>query len=254
MKRERYEGKAENLLAKAQRSADPDTAAVRIVEHLERRADEAEGWQASMEEYLARAVNALQRADHARRAAAGAEAAADRILAERRREAERLCKNERARERYRQRRLTEPARVNKRTGMHALAIDVDATAYRAVKVEALRARSTIPKMIGEILDGQFLNNREIAMPQGPRWRRTGEGRRANQHTRIDVTDDTWQAIHIEATKAGLTLARWIGLRIEAWAARAPIQGAHSAQSQSSSHPLRNVDSIDDGASGREDRR
>ena len=101
---------------------------------------------------------------------------------------ERRRKNAHARERYRQRRLTEGAHVDKRTGMHALAIQVDPVAYRAVKSEALQRGSSIPRVIGEILSDSS-SRQPIASPEatGPRWRRTGEGRRANQHTRIAST-------------------------------------------------------------------
>src|SRR6478752_10299095 len=98
----------------------------------------------------------MRRADQARQAASRATVARARIEGERQREKERLRKNARARERYRQRRFTETPRANKRTGMHALAIEVDPTAYAAVKAEALRRRRAIPTVIGEILsDGSW---------------------------------------------------------------------------------------------------
>ncbi len=83
MKREWYEAKAEKLLAPTQRSSDPDRAAQNVLEHLERQADLAERWQASLEQYLARAVEAMQRADRARQTAATAEAAATRVKGQR---------------------------------------------------------------------------------------------------------------------------------------------------------------------------
>jgi hypothetical protein len=35
---------------------------------------------------------------------------------------------------------------------------------------------------------------------------------------VEVDDDTWQSVHVEAMRAGLTVARSIGLLVEAWAA------------------------------------
>lgn len=215
MRREWYEAKAKELLASTRRSSDPDRAAQNVLEHLERQADSAERWQASLEEYLARAVEAMQREDRARRAAATAEAAAAQVEAERQREAERVRKNARARKRYAQRRLTEPPRANKRTGMHALAIEVDPNAYRAVRLEARRRGSTIPRVIGEVLR-EDIDGSASPVPRSaqPRWRRTGGGRRANQHTRIEVDDGTWYAARLDAVNCGLTLARRIGLAVE----------------------------------------
>lgn len=137
---------------------------------------------------------------------------------------ERRRKNARARERYRQERLAEGTRVNKRTGMHALAIQVDPIAYRAVKADALQRGCSIPTVIGEILSNSS-SRHPIASPEatGPRWRRTGEGRKANQHTRIDIDDDAWLTVRRDAVRHGLTIARWIGLNLETWARRGDVE-------------------------------
>ena len=132
---------------------------------------------------------------------------------------ERRRKNARARERYRERRLTESARVNNRTGMHALAIQVDPAAYRAVKAEALQRGSSIPTVIGEILSDSSRQPIASEKTTEPRWRRTGEGRKANQHTRIDIDDEGWLTVRHDAIRHGLTIARWIGLTLETWASR-----------------------------------
>ena len=100
--------------------------------------------------------------------------------------------------------------------MHALAIEVDPTAYRAVKAEALRRLCTIPALIGDILTDPSLPMTCPSAP-GPRWRRTGEGRRANQHTRIDIDESGWRDLHLDAWKAGNTVGRWIGMALESWA-------------------------------------
>ena len=125
------ETRAAELLAGVRRSSDPDRAAAGEIEWLERAAETAERWQVQEEEFLARAIELMRRTEQARGAATRAANERTRIEGDRRREKERLRKNALARERYAERRRTEAARVDKRTGMHALAIEVDPAAYRA---------------------------------------------------------------------------------------------------------------------------
>jgi hypothetical protein len=213
---------AAQLWAEVSRSADPGRAAERILDRLEHQAENAEAWQISEEQFLAQAVERMERAAHARQRAARAVAEQRRVEGMRRREMERKRKNARARERYRERRLIESARVNNRTGMHALAIQVDPAAYRAVKAEALQRTSSIPTVIGEILSDSSRQPIASAKTTEPRWRRTGEGRKANQHTRIDVDDEAWLSVRRDAIRHGLTIARWIGLTLETWARRGDV--------------------------------
>jgi hypothetical protein len=210
---------AAELWAEVTRSADPGRAAERILDRLEHQAENAEAWQVSEEKFLAQAIERMERAAHARQRAARAAAEQRRVEGMRRREIERGRKNAAARERYRQLRLTEDPRVDKRTGMHALAIQVDPIAYRAVKAEAVRRRSSIPRVIGEILTDS--SRQPIASPQAtePRGRRTGEGRKANQHTRVEINDEAWLTVRRDAIQHGVTIARWIGLVLETWAQR-----------------------------------
>ncbi len=132
-------------------------------------------------------------------------------------------KNARARARYRERRLTESARLNNRTGMHALAIQIDTRAYRAVKAQVLQRKTSIAKAIGETLSDSSPKPIASARAAGPRWRRTGEGRRANQHTRIDIDDEGWLTVRHDAIRHGFTIARWIGLNLETWARRGDVE-------------------------------
>ena len=215
--------RAAELLAGVLSSSDPDRAAAGEIEWLERAAETAERWQVQEEEFLARAIELMRRTEHARAAATRAATARARIEDDRRYEKQRLRKNALARERYAERRRTEAARVDKRTGMHALAIEVDPAAYRAVKAEALRQLCTIPALIGDILTGASL---PMACPSapGPRWRRTGAGRRANQHVRIDLDDDAWETVHAQAFAAVQPVSRWIGGALESWV-RGPGAGA-----------------------------
>ena len=194
MSRVRDAVQAAELWTEVTQSADPARMAERILDRLEHQAENAEAHQISEEQFLAQAVERMERAAHARQRAARAAAEQRRVEGVRRREMERRRKNARARERYRQQRLAEGARVNKRTGMHALAIQVDPTAYRAVKAEALRRGRSIPTVIGEILSDSSRQPIAFANATGPRWRRTGEGRKANQHTRIDIADEAWLTV------------------------------------------------------------
>ena len=223
MSRVRDAVQAAELWTEVTQSADPARMAERILDRLEHQAENAEARQISEEKFLAQAVERMERAAHARQRAARAAAEQRRVEGLRRREMERRRKNARARERYRQQRLAEGTRVNKRTGMHALAIQVDPIAYRAVKADALQRGSSIPSVIGEILTDS--SRQPIASPEatGPRWRRTGEGRKANQHTRIDIDDDAWLTVRRDAVRHGLTIARWIGLNLETWARRGDVE-------------------------------
>jgi hypothetical protein len=208
------ETRAAELLAGVRRSSDPDAAAAREIEWLERATETAERWQVQEEEFLARAIELMRRTEQARGAATRAANERTRIEGDRRREKERLRKNALARERYAERRRTQAARVDKRTGMHALGIEVDPVAYRAVKAEALRRRITIPALIGRVLErgSAEILNESPAIRSG--WSRTGDGRRAKQHTRIEVDDATWRRVQVAALQAGHTLGRWVGIAIE----------------------------------------
>ncbi len=211
------ETRAAELLAGVHRSSDPERAAAREIEWLERAAETAERWQVQEEEFLARAIELMRRTEQARGAATRAATARARIEDDRRHEKQRRHKNALARERYAERRRTEAARVDKRTGMHALAIEVDPAAYRAVKAEAIRRGSTMATLIGEIVADMPRVPGTAPTAAGPRWTRTGRGRRANQHTRVDVADEMWRTTRADATEAHCTLSRWIGVLVEAWA-------------------------------------
>ncbi len=211
------ETRAAELLAGVRRSSDPERAAVGEIEWLERAAETAERWQVQEEEFLARAIELMRRTEQARGAATRAASERTRIERDRRREKERLRKNALARERYRERRLTEPARFDKRTGSHALAIEVHPTAYRAVKTEAGRLHISIPILLGQVLRADLESSPEPEPVRQPRWQRTGGGRRANQHTRVDVDAKTWELVRLDALARSLTIGSRVGLATERWA-------------------------------------
>jgi hypothetical protein len=208
------EARAAELLEGVRRSSGPVAAASREIEWLERATETAERWQVQEEEFLARAIELMRRTEQARGAATRAANERSRIERDRRWEKERLRKNALARERYAERRRTEAARVDKRTGMHALAIEVGPVAYRAVKVDARRRHTTIPRRIGDLLKSDVNRAAEWPRSDRHRWRRTGDGRRARQHIRVDVDSITWTALHVDALRQGLTVARRIGIAIE----------------------------------------
>lgn len=88
-----------------------------------------------------------------------------------------------------------------------------------------------PAAIGEILSTTPPTNAAPA-GDGPRWRRTGQRRRANQHTRIRIDDTAWRQLHLDAVTANHTTGRWIGLRIEHWAAERRPASAERAGERS----------------------
>ncbi|MGE0733046.1 MAG: hypothetical protein AB7Q92_33815, partial [Acidimicrobiia bacterium] len=215
--RRSYLSAALRTIAASNRSADPVRYRRRWLEDLEARADAAEHHACSEQRSLQAAVEAMQRRDTAEREARRSQLAKRRLLANEEAEQQRLRRNAQQRAAYVRRRSEGRARTDGRTGLHAIAIVVDPAAYAAVKAEAYHRRTSMPVLMGEILSAAPSSS---APPSGngPRWRRTGEGRRANQHTRIDIDDTAWRQLHVDAITAGHTTGRWIGLRIEQWAA------------------------------------
>ncbi len=189
----------------------------RIVRDLEDEAARAERSAALEEDFLAKLVEAMERRDHARRAAARARADAARLQAQQLAEERQLHRNALQRERYRQRRLREGPQGDRRLGTHALRIEVDPEAWRALKVEAVRRRTSISRLLGEILTPELprLDGRTVPAPT-PRWRRTGGGRRARQFARVEIDEAAWTELRADAVLRSMTVARRIGFALEAW--------------------------------------
>ena len=207
------------MLAKADQSADPERYRTRWLEQLLHQAREAEERARTTESTYAAAIDAMERAEAARRATKRTEQLLRRLHGEKVRDHERLRRNARQRETYRRRRSEGDSRLETRTGMHALAIDVDPTAYAALKIDARARRSTIPRRLGELLTDALAEPATPTSAPGPRWHRTGEGRRATTHVRIDIAPDAWDALHEHAYGEELTVGRWIGRAVETWANR-----------------------------------
>ena len=215
--RRSYLTAALRTIAASNQSTDPVRYRRRWLEDLEARADAAEQYARSEQRSLQAAIAAMQRRDAAEREARRRQTAKRRLRAAEEAEQQRLRRNAQQRAAYARRRAEGRARADGRTGLHAIPIVVDPAAYADVKAEAYRRRTSIPAVIGEIVS-TTPPVRTAPSGNGPRWRRTGEGRRANQHTRIDIDDTAWRQVHVDAITAGLTAGRWIGLRIEQWAA------------------------------------
>jgi hypothetical protein len=198
-------------------SSDPERARSRWLQELAARAEEAERTAQSAQRTLAVAVTDMERREAAERAAKRAQREIRRLSGQKEDARQRARKNELARADYARRRAAGIERVDGRLGMHACAIAVDPAAYAALKLGARTMRVSIPVMLGRVVhDAPRPEGRQPA--DAPRWRRTSEGRRANQHTRIAVDDDAWEHLHAEAIAHRVTFARWIGILVERWAA------------------------------------
>jgi len=169
-------------IAASNQSADPVRYRRRWLEDLEARADAAEQHARSEQRSLQAAIEAMQRSDAAEREARRRQQARRRLRAAEDAEQQRLRRNAQQRAAYARRRAEGRARADGRTGLHAIAIVVDPAAYATVKAEAYQRGISIPVLLGEILRPTPPTN-AAPTAKGPRWRRTGQGRRANQHTR-----------------------------------------------------------------------
>jgi len=215
--RESYLRASEQQIARADASADPEAYRQRWLRDLRTKALIAEEHAASNERSLAEAVELMQRREHAERMAQRATHELGRLRREQRREVERLARNARSREAYRRAREATGPRVNGQAGMHAIAIAVSTEAYVAMKLEARQRVTSIPVVLGEIISDALANPATMVSAGSPKWRRTGEGRRADRHTRIQISDEAWDGLHDHAISANLTVGRWIGMAVEQWA-------------------------------------
>ncbi|MFN0091575.1 MAG: hypothetical protein ACKVWR_15105 [Acidimicrobiales bacterium] len=214
--RRTYLANARRTIEASNASADPIRYRQRWLADLLARAEAAEQWAQSQEASLQAAIDAMQRRETAARVARQHEQAIQRLRAAEDAEQRRLRRNARQRASYARRRDQGRADPEGRTGLHAIAIVVDPASYAAVKAEGYKRRTSIPVVLGEILTAARLPDR--ATPEsGPRWQRTGQGRRANQHARIAIDDDAWHQLHLDAINSHYTTGRWVGLLIEHWA-------------------------------------
>jgi hypothetical protein len=213
--RRRFEVQARRLIDEARRSADPERAIEQTLAHREQIAVSAEQWRESEEALLAELVSKLERKAEAERAAGRATAATDQLRRQRRQDELRVARNARRRERYR--REGGPLRTDSRPHNRPIRVEVDPSAWAALKLEAVGRRRSMPRLLGELV------RRDLALATGgpsdrardePRWHRTGEGRRARQYARIDVDDEMWKALRVVALAEGLTVARRLGIAVE----------------------------------------
>lgn len=215
--RRRFEVRARRLLDEARRFADPDHAVERTLAHHEHRAASAERWRQSEEDLLAELVSKLERCAEAERAAGRASAAADQLRRQRRQEELRVARNARRREKYRRR--AQGPRTDHRPPSKAVLVEVDPVAWQALKVEAVKSHASVPRLLGLLVIADLATGDYPSAGRdrdAPRWRRTGQGRRARQNARIEVDDETWATLRVNAAERQLTIARRVGIAVERW--------------------------------------
>ncbi|MGI8663820.1 MAG: hypothetical protein ACR2LQ_11510 [Acidimicrobiales bacterium] len=127
-------------------------------------------------------------------------------------------------------------RDGRRTSTRPIHVDVDPSAWAAMKLDAVRGGSTVGEVVGELVRaavhrrGQVSGQVRVAVSGpspahgqvreqgGRRWSglrgRRGEGRQARVFARIAVDDDTWAAFRAIALQREVTVARAVGHLVE----------------------------------------
>ena len=214
--RRRFEARGRRLLDEARRSSDPD-AVERTLAHHEQRAVSAERWRQSEEDLLAELVSKLERYAEAERDADRACAAADQLRQQRRHEELRIARNARRREEYRRR--ADGPRTDHRPPNKAVRVEVDPAAWQALKIGAVKSHASMPRLLGLLVIADLASGDCHSGGRDrdePRWSRTGQGRRARQYARIEVDDETWEVLRVNAAERRLTIARRVGIAVERW--------------------------------------
>ena len=215
--RRRFEARARCLLDEARRSSDPDHAVEQTLAHHEQRAVSAERWRQSEEDLLAALVSKLERYAEAECAADRACAAADELRRQWRQEELRIARNARRREGYRRR--AQGPRTDHWPPSKAVRVEVDPAAWTALKIEAVKSHASIPRHLGLLVIADLASGDCHSAGRDrdePRWSRTGQGRRARQYARIEVDDETWEVLRVNAAERRLTMARRVGIAVERW--------------------------------------
>jgi len=215
--RRRFEAQARRLFDEARRSADPDHAVERTLAHHEHRAASAELWRQSEEDLLAELVSKLERYAEAERAAGRASAAADQLRRQARQEELRVARNARRREEYRRR--AEGPGTDRHPPSKAVRVEVDPAAWQALKIEAVKSRASMQRLLGLLVIADLASGDCHSSGRDrdePRWSRTGQGRRARQYAQIEVDDETWEVLRVDAAERRLTIARRVGIAVERW--------------------------------------
>ncbi|MCC6226801.1 MAG: hypothetical protein IT195_10420 [Microthrixaceae bacterium] len=112
-----------------------------------------------------------------------------------------------------------PARERARASQRSARVDVDPAAWRRAKQAALLAAMTLGEYVGSLVvsvagrgGGRTL---ELLQRYGRRGS-AGAGRRAQLQTRLAVPDDeAWAQVRAAATALDVSVARYIGLVVEA---------------------------------------
>jgi hypothetical protein len=101
------------------------------------------------------------------------------------------------------RRRAEGLRTDHRRPSKAVRVEVDQKAWQALKVEAVKSHASMPRLLGQLVIADLATGDCHCAGRHrdePRWRRTGQGRRARQYARIEVDDETWSVLRVNAAE------------------------------------------------------
>ncbi len=207
----RHEPTARTIVEHIERGRNPDASLAWEMERLDHRIESAERERQYSEALLIEVMAKLERIAKAKRAAERAQRRAQRLRWEQEAERQRVARNARRRQRYRERADPHPSGSGR-----SVRIEVDTNAWRAMRAEAARRGIPAKVLLGEIVRGVVDEQGpgQPSAPPAPRWRRTGDGRRARQSTLIEAEDDTWARVRARAVLEGLTVARLVGSAVE----------------------------------------
>ena len=144
----RREPTVRKLVLEIERAADPKAALGRVTGRLDCQLKSAELELQQSEALLAELTEKLEHIATARRAAKRARGGAYRLRREQHEEQLRAAHNARRRQRYRERAESHPSGAGR-----PVRIEVDATAWRSLRAEAARRRTSAKQLLGEIARG-----------------------------------------------------------------------------------------------------
>lgn len=210
----RHEPTARKIVEQVEHARDPDAALAWAMQRLDRQIESAEQERQHSEALLIEVMAKLERIARAKRTAERAQRDVPGLRWQQHEEQLRAARNARRRQRYRERMELHPSGSGR-----SVRIEVDPTAWRAMRAEAARRRIPAKALLADVaLAVGALESETSSAAPGPRWRRTGDGRRARHSTVIDIDDDAWVRVRARAVLEGLTIARFLGRTVEAWVA------------------------------------
>ena len=207
----RREPTARKLVRRIEQASNPSAQLEWTRNSLDHHLESAERSRQHSEELLAELTEKLGRIASVRRATERSQNQAHRLRWEQRKEQQLAERNARRRDWYRERAELHPSGRGR-----PVRIDVDPTAWRALRAEAARRRISAKQLLGNIARGLGADFDPGAVPTSsePRWRRTGAGRRAGHSTLVECDDDSWARLRARAVTECITLARLLGQAVE----------------------------------------